>query len=95
MAKWRAVEILLKDLVFRDRPFEAERVDGLQGFAAKRAGPMEDKADELLRQRAPAGHDPEGLDVVHDGAGDAHRIETAVPKEPVVLGGDEGERDPR
>ena len=94
-AKAGAVDVLLDDLVFAERPLDADGERHFAELAAQGSWVGPEGPRELHREGRAAGHDP-GLREIRDGRADGREgIDAEVVVESPVLGGEQGVEDSR
>ncbi len=82
------VEVRFEDVVFGAQAFQLDRAEGFGDLGAEGAWPVVHHAADLHGDRARAGLDAAGGDVLADGADDGERIDAGVGVEAFILRGD-------
>jgi hypothetical protein len=89
-AEGHAVEVQLEDLVLGELLLDEHGQDGFLGLPPDRTlRGQEQRARELLRDRATALREPAAADVARDGAAQPDGVDAAVPIEAMVLDRDD------
>ncbi len=84
-AKRRAIQVERENVRFREMPFELHCAPHLAQLAAEGARMRVQQARDLHGQRAAAGDDRAGAEILPGRAGDGERVDAGVAPEPAVF----------